>query len=99
MSKNKQVYTLEFKESSAKLAAESEQSIAQTARDLGINENTLHGWIKKYVPKSAAGNIAKPGHAPNVYEELKRLQKENARLKQERDILKKAAAYFANEMK
>ena len=40
-------YTLEFKESSAKLAAESDQSIAQTARDLGVNVNTLRGWVSK----------------------------------------------------
>lgn len=100
MSKNQaKVYTVDFKASSAKLAIESEQSIAQTARDLGINENTLYTWIKKYEPKPASGSLAKPSSTPNVYEELKRLQKENARLKQERDILKKAAAYFANEMK
>ena len=100
MSRNKaKFYTIEFKESSAKLAVESEQSIAQTARDLGINENTLYTWIKKYVPKPLSLSLAKPGDMPTVYEELQRLQKENARLKQERDILKKAAAYFANEMK
>ncbi len=96
MSKSKaKFYTLEFKESSAKLAAESEQTVAQTARDLGINENTLHGWIKKYAPRA----VSKVDNTSSVYEELKQLQKENARLKQERDILKKAAAYFANEMK
>lgn len=91
MCKNQaKVYTVDFKVSSAKLAVESDQLIAQTARDLGINENTLYTWIKKYGPKPTSGTLAKPGHMPNVYEEIQRLQKENARLKQERDILKKA---------
>lgn len=89
-------YTLEFKESSAKLAATSEQSISQSAKDLGINVNTLHGWVKKYYPNN------KPSQSElttrELSEELKRLRKENARLKQERDILKKATAYFATEM-
>ena len=42
------VYPSEFRESSVKLAIDSDQSIAQTARDLGVNPNTLHGWISKY---------------------------------------------------
>lgn len=86
-------YTLEFKQSSAKLAAESDQPIFQTAKDLGINETTLYGWVSKYHPKKS-----KPV-AENIVQnqELQRLRKENLRLKQERDILKKAAAYFASE--
>ena len=44
-------YTTEFKQSSAKLAAESEKSITQTAHDLGVNVNTLHGWVNKYAIK------------------------------------------------
>jgi transposase len=92
--KKSKIYTLEFKQSSAKLAAESDQPIAQTARDLGINENTLHGWIRKYASRLTS---SKEIIEANVYEELKRLKKENARLRQERDILKKATAYFAKE--
>jgi transposase len=49
MSKDqKNNYPLEFKISSAQLAVESGKSVAQTARDLVINHNTLHGWIEKY---------------------------------------------------
>lgn len=81
-------YTLEFKQSSAKHAVESDQPVAQTARNLGINVNTLHGWVAKYAHKTPSD----PPKEPTVNEELKRLRKENARLKQERDILKKAAA-------
>jgi transposase len=45
---NMKLYSVEFKERAIKLAVESDQPIAQTARDLGINENTLHTWISKY---------------------------------------------------
>lgn len=86
-------YSAEFKERAVKLAIESDQPIAQTARDLGVNENTLHTWLSKYHER---GN-GTPGrlNAEHLYDELKRLKKENALLKEERDILKKAAAYFA----
>jgi transposase len=89
----KKVYTLEFKKSSAKLAVESDQPIAKTAKNLGVNETTLYGWVAKYesMPKKQIKPIS------NDKIELQRLRKENARLKQERDILKKAAAYFASE--
>jgi transposase len=88
-------YPAEFKERTVKLAVESEQSIAQTARDLGVNENTLHTWIGKY---HRSVRQEKEVHDEHLYEELKRLRKENARLKEEREILKKAAAYFAQQL-
>ena len=86
-------YSLDFKQSSAKLAAESEQPIAQTARELGVNINTLHGWIDKYVPKAKQAEKI----SSSLEDEVKRLRKENARLKMERDILKKATAFFASD--
>jgi transposase len=82
-------YSLEFKQSSAELARSSDQSISQTAKDLGINENTLHGWIKKYTGKSKMTLTATSRNS--LEEEVKQLRKENARLKQDREILKKAA--------
>ena len=84
-----------FKERAVKLAVEAEQPIAQTARDLGVNENMLHTWIGKY---HRAERQEKEVNDEHLYEELKRLRKENARLKEERDILKKAAAYFAQQL-
>jgi len=89
-------YTAEFKESSAKLAAESEQSILQTAKDLGLNVSTLHGWVKKYHPNNRHSALLS-SVVDDVQSELKRLKKELVRVTQERDILKKAAAYFASE--
>ena len=87
-------YTSEFKESTVKLALESDQPIAQTARDLGVNPNTIHTWINKYSkPKTAAARTDE-----HIYDENKRLKKELARMTQERDLLKKATAYFAKEI-
>jgi transposase len=88
-------YPAEFKERAVKLAVESDQSIAQTARDLGVNENTLHTWIGKYHRAERQEQQVQDEH---LYEELKRLRKENVRLKEQRDILKKAAAYFAQQL-
>ena len=88
-------YPAEFKERAVKLAVESDQPIAQTARDLGVTENTLHTWIGKY-PRVERQD--KQGQDEHLYDELKRLRKENARLKEERAILKKAAAYFAQQL-
>lgn len=92
-------YTVEFRESAVKLAVESNKPISETARELGVNINTLHTWIGKYHRNSKV--VEKRNDAvsqEHLYDELKRLKKENARLKEEQAILKKAAAYFAKEM-
>jgi transposase len=88
-------YPAEFKERAVKLAVESDQPIAQTACDLGVNENTLHTWSGKY---HRAERQEKEVNDEHLYEELKRLRKENPRLQEERDILQKAAAYFAHQL-
>ena len=81
------------RQSSAELGAESGCSITQIAKELGINTVTLYGWINKYYPKQQKSTV----NQQSLEEELKMLRKENLRLKQEHDILKKAAAYFVNE--
>ncbi len=97
MSNQKKVnhYTAEFKESAVKLAVESDQPVSKTADELGVNANTLHTWLSKYhrPQKRKVGKIEEE----HIYDELKKLRKENKRLTEERDILKKAAAYFAKE--
>lgn len=96
MSKNqKNNYPLEFKISSAQLAVDSNQSVAKTARDLGVNHNTLHGWIEKYSDSNQVNQKNMSNDKATCFEENKRLKKELALVKQERDLLKKAAAYFA----
>lgn len=86
-------YSSQFKQDAVKLAVESDQSVAKTARDLGVNANTLYTWITKYHQPEAPTN--KGSGEKHPHDELKRLRRENAQLKEERDILKKAAAYFA----
>ena len=90
-----QKYPAAFKERAVGLAVESDQPIAQTARDLGVNEHTLHPWIGTYHRMERQAQQVNDEH---LYEELKRLRKENARFKEERDILNKAAAYFAPQL-
>ena len=94
MSVNREkIYSPEFRESSAKLAIESRNTIAHTARDLGVKISTLHTWISKY-SRNKSPNIM---NDEKLHEELKRLKKEIAQVTMERDILKKAAAYFAKQ--
>ena len=93
-------YTAEFKESAVKLAVESDQPVSATAKDLGVNINTLHTWIKLHRLKGAGKTTGKQEHKHNderIHDELKRLRKENAKLKEERAILRKVAAFFAKE--
>ncbi len=86
-------YPAEFRESSARLALESDQPITQTARELGVTAKKLYYWINVY-----SGSDTIPGRAKEpASEEIKRLKKELSKVKLERDILKKAAAYFARE--
>ena len=87
-------YPAEFKERAVKLAVESAQALAQTARDLGVNDNTLPPWRGKY-PR--ATQQTKQVQDEPLYEELKRLRNENARCQEERELVKKAAAYFAQQ--
>jgi transposase len=86
-------YTAEFKESAVKLAVESKRPLAQAARDLGVSKDTLYGWVRQYHAKSQPGQ--ETVDSEHLYEELKRLRREVSSLKEERDILVKAAAYFA----
>ena len=87
-------YSESFKAEAVKLALAGRVSKARIARELGININSLDGWIRKY--KESLGEID-PRKAESLEDEVKRLRKENDLLRQERDILKKAAAYFARE--
>jgi len=83
-------YTKEFKLDAVRLALTSDKSQAQVARDLGLRDNVLYNWVSQYRSEVLGGE---PGMTPE--QELAALRKENAQLKQETAILKKAAAYFA----
>jgi transposase len=81
------------------LANETDKSVAQTARGLGINENTLHTWTGKYSRPVENTDAARTDE--HLYEGLKRLKKEVAQLTEERkrNLLKKVAAHFAKEQR
>lgn len=96
MSNNKKTaYPAEFKESAVKLALESDNSIAQTARELGIKENTMYNWMRQYSRRKVRNQPDREMSHP--FDEIKKLKRELAQVTQERDILKKATAYFAKE--
>ena len=89
-------FSREFKVEAVKLVAERGVSLSQAARDLDLGETVLRRWVRELTadPQQAfPGNgVMKPEQA-----EIERLRKEVSKLKMERDILKKAAAYFAKE--
>ena len=86
-------YTAEFKESAVKLAVESNRPVAQTARELGVSKDTLYSWVRQVHGKAQVH--PETVNSEHLYDELKRLRREVSMLREERDILKKAAAYFA----
>ncbi|EAV41372.1 transposase [Stappia aggregata IAM 12614] len=90
-------FSREFKLEAVKLVRERDVSVAQAARDLDVHENVLRKWVKDYGSDPAQ---AFPGHGQMKPEQLEiaRLRKEVAKLKAERDLLKKAAAYFAKDV-
>ena len=90
-----QQYPAECKERAVPLAVESDHAMAQTARDLGGNDNTWHTWIGTY---HRAERREPEVHDEHLDAELTRVRKENARLQEERAIFTKAAAYFAQQL-
>ena len=88
-------YTQEFKEEAVKLIIQQGYSYAEAGRNLGVNPNLLSKW-KRGIEGSSSNDLL-PGNAVAIQSELKRLRKENKRLRMEREILKKAAAFFAKE--
>jgi transposase len=93
MPPTKPPYPPEFRREAVQLAQNTERSIAQVARDLGVSDQTLRNWIKQ--ADVDAGK--REGLTTNEREELRRLRRENRTLLQEREILKKAAVFFARE--
>ena len=90
-------YTKEFREEAVKLVTEENISLPEAARRLSLAPSTLGNWVKAY-KSGKLGDIGKDRKPLTEIEmELARFRKENAELKMERDILKKAAAYFARE--
>lgn len=92
MSSKKKKYTKEFKNEAIKLVTEQGYKQAEAAESLGVSSKNISRWIAE-TSKPMKGGEALTAEQ----EELHRLRKEVNRLKMEREILKKAAAFFANE--
>lgn len=86
-------YAAEFIQEAVKLVTEQVYRISGAARSLGVSENLLRRWKKKI-----QGVESGEGMTLDEHEELKRLRQENQRLRMEREILKKAAAFFAKKL-
>ena len=92
------VYAAAFKLPAVTTIAEQKLSAAEVARRLGVTENRLHSW-KKAVLANGAAAFPGAGHLTPFEEENRTLRADVKRLEMERDILKKAAAFFATQMK
>jgi transposase len=95
MSKKYRTYTEEFKREAMQLVTQQGYTIAEAARSLGIPENLLGKWKRRSEGQGASASEGVLNGDERA--ELKRLRAENKRLLMEREILKKAAAFFANE--
>jgi transposase len=96
MKQQRRKYTREFKLAAVKLITEQGRSVAEAARSLGVSEKQLRHW-KSVLAEQGQQAFPGNGNLPAADEELRRLREENQRLRMERDILKKATAFFAKE--
>jgi len=98
MRKKRRTFTRQFKEEAVRLLEADTRSIEEVAKEIGVAESALHRWRNELrgapKPIDVADNEAL---SPTEKAELKRLRKEVQRLRMERDILKKAAAFFAKD--
>lgn len=86
-------YPAEFKREAVRLYRDSGKTLQDVASDLGVSTNALREWVKR----ADIDTGARPGVATDEREELRRLRRENKILREEREILKKAAVFFAQE--
>ena len=86
-------YSRELKLSAVKLVNEQGYSVPEAARSLGVDPSNIRGWLEKFAGEAEGA----PSGEGALKAERRRLRKENAKLLMEREILKKAAAFFAKE--
>jgi transposase len=95
--RHRQNYSPDFREEAVKLLLDKGLSLQEAASRLGVPKNTLNGWVRNFRRKLA--EIAAGGSTVSDLErEVRQLRKELAKARMERDILKKATAYFANAL-
>lgn len=91
-------YSKEFKLEAIKRAFEPEESVAHVASDLGVSVSSLHKWINQY-EEDGGKSFVGSGHLSPKDQKIRELQMKNKDLQEENDILKKAASYFAKNLK
>ena len=96
MKGTKKTYNKEFKVKACELVKEDGIKVAVVAEKFGIHQNMLYRWIEEYETYGNEAFVGK-GHQKAADAQLRKLRKENERLKMENEILKKAAAYFAKD--
>ncbi len=89
-------YTREFKVEAVRLLQQGEKPAARLAMELGVKRTLLYRWRDAYAAQGEAAFSGKTGPKPS--DEVARLKRELAAVREERDILKKAAAYFAKAL-
>ena len=92
MARKKKTYTIEFRKKTAELVIKQGYSVSEAAENFGIHPKTLWNWVSKY------GDYKTDKNSQYLREELAKLRKENKKLRLEREVLKKAAVFFAKEM-
>lgn len=95
MKNKRRTFSREYKLAAVKKVVEQGLSYSEVARDLGIRDSMLRNWQKRLQAEGAIE--ANLSSSSSVESELRRLREENRQLRMERDILKKATAYFAKE--
>jgi transposase len=95
MGKKRRSFSEEFKLEAVKLVKEGGMSVNAAARDLGIYATSLRNWVRQY--EIDHGDGPDGALTTKEKEELRRLRRENRQLKMEREVLKKATAFFAKE--
>jgi transposase len=96
MTQKRKTYTAEFKREAVRLVTHQGYTWNQAASSIDVNVNLLRKW-KTQLEEQGHEAFPGQGHQSPEQEELRRLRQENQRLRMERDILKKAAQFFANE--
>lgn len=96
MAKRYQQHTPEFREQIAKLVVEGQRSVAEVAREYGLNETTAGSWVRKY-RQAHAGE--EPPLELSERARLRELERQNREMEMELAFLRKAAAYFAREQR
>lgn len=92
-------HTKEFKAEAMKLLSAGDKPVSELARELGVKRTLLYRWRDQLREKGEAAFSGSGRPRNDQLSELARLKKENTTLREERDILKKAAAYFARDLK